>query len=77
MRANRRSIQIRANAIQRKGKTVLFHGTKSGPGLCYVAGKSGSIRMAYVEFKGEREALNLEGCVGLGHQTEVDLDNGC
>ena len=30
--------------------------------------------MAYVEFKGEREALNLEGCVGLGHQTEVDLE---
>jgi hypothetical protein len=58
-------VWIRVNAIQRKRK-------KSE--LCYVAGKSGSIRMAYGEFKGEREGLSLEGCVGLGHQTKLELE---
>jgi hypothetical protein len=47
-------VWIRPKAIQRKGKKVLFHGTKRE--LCCVAVKSGSMRMAYGEFKGEREA---------------------
>ena len=58
-------VRIRVNAIQGKGK-------KSE--LSYVAGKSGSTRMAYGEFKGEREVLNLEGCVGLGYQTQLGLE---
>jgi hypothetical protein len=58
-------VWIRVNAIQRKRK-------KSE--LSYVAGKSGSTRMAYREFKGEWEALNLEGCVGLGYQAQLGLE---
>jgi hypothetical protein len=30
--------------------------------------------MAYGEFKREREALNLERCVGLGYQTQLGLE---
>jgi len=58
-------VWIRVNAIQRKGK-------KSE--LYYIAGKLGSTRMAYGEFKGEREALNLKGCVGLGYQTQLGFE---
>jgi hypothetical protein len=25
------------------------------------------------EFKGEREVLNLEGCIGLGYQTQLGI----
>ena len=58
-------VRIRVNAIQRKGKRSE---------LSYVAGRSGSTRMADGEFKGEREVLNLEGCVGLGYQTQLGLE---
>ena len=30
--------------------------------------------MADGELKGEREVLNLEGCVGLGYQTQLGLE---
>jgi hypothetical protein len=30
--------------------------------------------MADEESKGEREVLNLEGCVGLGYQTQLGLE---
>jgi hypothetical protein len=58
-------VWIRVNSIQRKRKQSE---------LCYVAGKSGSTRMAYGEFKGEQEALNLEGNVGLGYETQLGLE---
>ena len=51
--------------IQRKGKRSELY---------YVAGKSGSTRIAYGEFKGEREAVNLEGCFGLGYQAQLGLE---
>jgi hypothetical protein len=58
-------VWIRVNAIQGKGK-------KSE--LSYVASKSGSTSIADEEFKGEREVLNLEGCVVLGYQTQLGIE---
>lgn len=58
-------VRIRVNAIQGKGKKTE---------LSYVVSKSGSTRMADEEFKGEREVLNPEGCVGLGYQTQLGLE---
>jgi hypothetical protein len=59
---------IKAKAMSRKGRRVLFHGKGDEVGLCLAAGRSGIIKMAYVQFRDERKAVELEGCVGLGQQ---------
>jgi hypothetical protein len=64
-------VWIKAEAMSRKGKRVLFHGTGDEVGLCFAAGRAGQIKMAYVEFKNERGAVELEACVGLGQRADI------
>jgi hypothetical protein len=59
-------VWIKAEAMSRKNKRVLFHGKGDEAGLCFAAGRTGRIKMAYVEFKDERGAIELEGCVAWG-----------
>ena len=65
-------VWIKAEAMSRKGTRVLFHGEGDEVGLCFAAGRTGQIKMAYVEFKEERSAIELEGCVGLGQRADIE-----
>ena len=71
-KTDREVVWIEAEAISRKGTRVLFHGEGDEVGLCFAAGRSGQIKMAYVEFKDERGAIELEGCVGLGQRAGIE-----
>jgi hypothetical protein len=66
-------VWIKAEAMSRKGKRVLFHGKGDEVGLCFAAGRTGQIKVAYVEFKDERGAIQLEGCVGSGQRADIEL----
>ena len=57
LKTDREVVWIKAEAMSRKGTRVLFHGEGNEVGLCFAAGRSGQIKMAYVEFKDERGAI--------------------
>jgi hypothetical protein len=65
-------VWIKAEAMSRKGKRVLLHGEGDEVGLWFAAGRSGQIKMAYVQFRDERSAVELEGCVGLGQRADIE-----
>jgi hypothetical protein len=65
-------VWIKAEAMSRKGKRVLFHGEGDEVGLCFAAGRTGEIKMAYVEFRDERGTVGLEECVGLGQRMDIE-----
>ena len=72
LKTDREVVWIKAEAISRKGTRVLFHRKGDEVGLCFAAGRTGQIKMAYVEFRDERGAIELEGCVGLGQRADIE-----
>jgi len=71
LRTDLEVVWIKAEAMSRKGKRVLFH-EGDDVGLCFAAGRAGRIKMAYVEFRDERRAVELEGCVSLGQRADIE-----
>jgi hypothetical protein len=53
LKADLEVVWIKAEAMSRKGKRVLFHGKGDEVGLCFAVGRNGRIKMAYVELRDE------------------------
>lgn len=72
-------LAIFPRSICRKGKRVLFYRTGTALGRVQPPPgsgcESGTILGAYVEFKNESHALNLETCVRLKQQIEIESEH--